>query len=43
MKREIDSVIKDNEFLAENTIENKIRQLLFEYKLGNNIHDDGKP
>ena len=41
-KHETDSVIKHNEYLAEQTIINEISKLLFKYKHGNNIHEDGK-
>ena len=41
-KHETDSVIKHNEYLAEHTIINEISKLLFKYKHGNNIHEDGK-
>ena len=41
-KHEIDSIIKYNDILAEHTIKNKINQLLFKYKHGNDIHEHGK-
>ena len=42
LKDEIYSLIKHNELLAEHTIKNEIRQLLSNYKHGNNIHEHGK-
>ena len=35
-------IIKSNECLAENEIENEIEWLLLKYKHGNNIHEHGK-
>ena len=37
-----DSIIQHNEFLAEHTIKNEVRQLLSKYKHGNDIHKHGK-
>ena len=42
LKHEIDSVINGNGFLAEQRIKNKIDQLLFKYKHGNDIHEPRK-
>ena len=42
LKHEIELVIKSNESLVENKIKNKIEQLLFKCKHGNNIHEHGK-
>ena len=39
---EIEFIIKSNESLTENKIENEIDQLLLKYKHGNNIHEHGK-
>ena len=42
LKHEIDSIIKHNEYLAENTIKHEIDQLLSKYKYGNDIHELAK-
>ena len=42
LKYEIEFIIKNNEFLAENKIKNKTEQLLLKYKHGNGIHEHGK-
>ena len=42
LKHEIEFIIKRNESLVENKIKNKIEQLLFKYKHGDNIHEHGK-
>ena len=42
LKHEIESIIKSNEFLADNKIKNKIEQLLLKYKNVNNIHQHRK-
>ena len=42
LKYEIEFIIKCNEPLAEKKIKNKIEQLLFKCKHGNNIHEHGK-
>ena len=42
LKHEIHSIIKHNEYLAENTIKHEIDQLLSKYKYGNNIHELAK-
>ena len=42
LKHEIGFIIKCNEPLAEKKIKNKIEQLLFKYKHGNNIYAHGK-
>ena len=39
VKHETDSTIEHNEFLAKHKINNKIRQLLFKYNHGNDIHE----
>ena len=41
-KQEIEFIIKHSESLAENKIKNEIEQLLFKYKLGNDIHEHKK-
>ena len=44
-KHEIEFIIKENEYLAENKIKNETEQLLFIYKKyigGNNIHEHRK-
>ena len=44
-KHEIEFIIKQNEYLAENKIKNETEQLLFKYKKykrGNNIHEHRK-
>ena len=38
---EIDFIIKHNELLAVYVIKNKISQLLFKYKHGKDIHEQG--
>ena len=43
LKYEIELIIKSNECLAENKIENEIKHLLLKYKLGRKIHKYGKP
>ena len=42
LKHGNDSFIKHNEFLAEHTIKNEIRQLWSKYKHGNDIHGTEK-
>ena len=42
LKHEIEFIIKSNESLAENKIENEIQQFLSKYKHRNNIHEHGK-
>ena len=42
LKHKIEFIIKRNECLAENEIENEIEWLLLKYKHGNNIHELGK-
>ena len=42
LKHEICFIIQHNEFLAEDTIKNEMRQLLSKYKHGNDIHKHGK-
>ena len=42
MEHETDSIIEDNELLAEHAIKNEVRQLLSKYKHGNDIHQHGK-
>ena len=42
LKHEIELIIKTNETLAENKINNEIEQLLLKYKHGNNSHEHGK-
>ena len=42
LKHEIDSIIKSNKLLAEQTIKNKISQLLSKYKNRNDIHEHRK-
>ena len=39
---EIDVIIMQNELLGEHAIKHKIRQLLFKYNHGNDIHKHGK-
>ena len=39
LKREIESIIKSNESLAEIIIKIEIEQLLLKYKHGNNTHE----
>ena len=39
LKHEINSIMKNNELLAEHTIKNEIKQLWSKYKHGNNIHE----
>ena len=41
-KHEIEFIIKTYESLPENKIKNEIKELLFKYKHGNNIHKHGK-
>ena len=43
VKDAIEFIIKRNESLAEHTIKNEIRQLLFKYKHGNDIHEHRNP
>ena len=38
LKREIEFIIKSNQFLVKNKLKNEIEQLLLKYKHGNNIH-----
>ena len=40
LKHEVDYIIKQNGFLAEQRIKNKTDRLLSKYKHGNNIHGD---
>ena len=42
LKHEIDFIIKHKEFLADQTMENKISRLLSKYKYENDIHKHGK-
>ena len=42
LKHEIESIIKSNEYLAENTIKNEIEKLLLKYKHGDNSHEQGE-
>ena len=42
LKHETEFIIKSNESLAENKIENEIDQLLYKYIHGNNIHEHRK-
>ena len=42
LKHEIELIIKNNQSLAENKIQNELEQLLLKYKHGNNIHEHGK-
>ena len=42
LKLEIDSIITQNEFSAEERIKNQIEQLLFKYKHKNDIHENEK-
>ena len=42
LKHEIYSITKHNEFLAEHTIKNEIRQLFSKYKHTNDFHKHGK-
>ena len=42
LKHETEFIIKSNESLAENKIENEIDQLLYKYIDGNNIHEHRK-
>ena len=42
LKHKIDFIIKCREFLAENTMKDKISELLSKYKNGNDIHKHGK-
>ena len=39
LEHEIDSIIKLNELLAEHEMKNEVRQLLSNYKHGNDIHE----
>ena len=39
LEHEIDSIIKLNELLAEHAMKNEVRQLLSNYKHGNDIHE----
>ena len=42
LENKIEFIIKSNESLAENKINNKIEQLLSKYKYVNDIHEHGK-
>ena len=42
LKHEIDSAIKNIEFLANNTIKSTISRLLLKYNHGKDIHEHGK-
>ena len=42
LKHEIKFIIKSNESLAENKIENEIEQLFLKYTNRNNVHEHGK-
>ena len=42
LKHKIQFLVKSNGSLAENKIKNKIKQLLYKYKHGNNIHEHRK-
>ena len=42
LKYETEFIIKHNEFVAEHKMKNYIKQLLFKYKHGNDIHEHGK-
>ena len=42
LSHEIDFIIKQNEFLAENTTKQKISRLLLPYNDGNDIHEHSK-
>ena len=42
LENKIELIIKGNESLAENKINNEIEQLLSKYKYVNNIHEHGK-
>ena len=42
LKHQIYSIIKHGELLVEHTIKKEIRQLLIEYKHGNDIYEHGK-
>ena len=42
LKREIEFIIKCNEYLAENKIKNETEQLLLKYNHGNDIHEHGR-
>ena len=41
-RHEIDSIVKQNGFLAEQRIKNEIEQLLYKYKHGNKIREHRK-
>ena len=41
-KHNIEFIIKSNESLTENKLNNKIQQLLLKYKHGNNIYEHRK-
>ena len=42
LKHGTEFIIKSNEYLAENKIENKTEKLLLKYEHGNNIHKHRK-
>ena len=42
LKRQIEFIIKNNEYLADMIIKSKIEQLLLKYRHGNNIHEQVK-
>ena len=42
LKHKIAYIIKSNGYLAKNKIKNDIKQSLFKYKHGNNIHEHRK-
>ena len=42
LKHENEFIVKTNEYLAENKIENNTEQLLSNYKYENNIHEHGE-
>ena len=39
LKNEVEFIIKSNESLAENKIQNEIEKLFLKYKHGDNIHE----
>ena len=42
LKNTIYSIIKHNELLAEHTIKNEVKQFLYKYKHGNDLHEHRK-
>ena len=42
LKHETESMIKSNKSLAQDKIKSKIEQLLYKYKHGTNIYEQGK-